>query len=460
VSNTTFSASRHVPGAQALGFRSPLLIAASNCSSVFTVGMVASFISAEESRRQIDHEIPSPWFRFSWCSATIRHMLDRPALERAVQRALARSRGVVLVGPRQAGKTTLAQRFVPRGSPNYFDLESPLDAQRLAEPAQVLGALRGLVVLDEVQRQPGLFPLLRVLMDRSDAPGQYLLLGSASPSLARQTGESLLGRVETIEVGGFDLQELTLAAGGWSAETADRLWLRGGFPRSWLAASEEDSLAWRHAAIAQHVQNDLPQFGLGVTTPAMLRFWTMLAHYHGQIWSAADPARSLGVSEPTVRRYLDILTQTMMVRQLQPWHENLGKRQVKAPKVYFRDTGLLHALMDVRSLPQLLTHPRAGASWEGFALEQVLRLAQPQQAFFWATHQGAELDLLMLQGGRRTGVEFKRADVPRITPSMRIAIDDLKLDALYVVYPGPYRFPLADNIEAVPLWAMLPGRAA
>jgi predicted AAA+ superfamily ATPase len=387
-------------------------------------------------------------------------MLDRPALERAVQRALARSRGVVLVGPRQAGKTTLAQRFVPRGSPNYFDLESPLDAQRLAEPAQVLGALRGLVVLDEVQRQPGLFPLLRVLMDRSDAPGQYLLLGSASPSLARQTGESLLGRVETIEVGGFDLQELTLAAGGWSAETADRLWLRGGFPRSWLAASEEDSLAWRHAAIAQHVQNDLPQFGLGVTTPAMLRFWTMLAHYHGQIWSAADPARSLGVSEPTVRRYLDILTQTMMVRQLQPWHENLGKRQVKAPKVYFRDTGLLHALMDVRSLPQLLTHPRAGASWEGFALEQVLRLAQPQQAFFWATHQGAELDLLMLQGGRRTGVEFKRADVPRITPSMRIAIDDLKLDALYVVYPGPYRFPLADNIEAVPLWAMLPGRAA
>jgi predicted AAA+ superfamily ATPase len=383
-------------------------------------------------------------------------MLDRPSLESAVRRALARSRGVVLVGPRQAGKTTLAQRFVPRDSPNYFDLENPLHALRLAEPAQVLGSLHGLVVLDEVQRQPGLFPLLRVLMDRSDAPGQYLLLGSASPSLARQAGESLLGRVETIEVGGFDLQEVTLAAGGWSAETADRLWLRGGFPRSWLAATEEDSLAWRHAAIAQHVQSDLPQFGLGVTTPAMLRFWTMLAHYHGQIWSAADPARSLGVSEPTVRRYLDILTQTMMVRQLQPWHENLGKRQVKAPKVYFRDTGLLHALLDVRGLPQLLTHPRAGASWEGFALEQVLRLARPQQAFFWATHQGAELDLLMLQGNRRIGVEFKRADAPRITPSMRIAIDDLKLDALYVVYPGPHRFPLGEGIEAVPLWAMLP----
>ncbi len=384
-------------------------------------------------------------------------MLERPALESAVRRALARSRGVVLVGPRQAGKTTLAQRFVARASPNYFDLENPLHAQRLAEPAHVLGALEGLVVIDEIQRQPGLFPLLRVLMDRSDAPGQYLLLGSASPSLARQAGESLLGRVETIEVGGFDLQEVMLASGGWSDGVADRLWLRGGFPRSWLAASDEDSLAWRQGAVAQHVQNDLPQFGLGVSTPVMLRFWTMLAHYHGQVWSAADPARSLGVSEPTVRRYLDVLTQTMMVRQLQPWHENLGKRQVKAPKIYFRDTGLLHALMDVGGLPQLVTHPRAGASWEGFALEQVLRTAQPQQAFFWATHQGAELDLLMLQGSRRIGVEFKRSDVPRITPSMRIAIDDLRLDAMYVVYPGAQRFRMGEGIEAVPLWGMLPG---
>lgn len=382
-------------------------------------------------------------------------MLRRPSIESAVSRALARSRGVVLVGPRQAGKTTLARRFVERDSPNYFDLENPLHAQRLREPAQVLGALRGLVVIDEVQRQPELFPLLRVLMDRSDAPRQFLLLGSASPSLARQAGESLLGRVETIEVDGFGLEEVMVDAGGWSPEAADRLWLRGGFPRSWLAASDEDSVAWRQGAVAQHVQNDLPQFGLGVSTPVMLRFWTMLAHYHGQVWSAADPARSLGVSEPTVRRYLDILTQTMMVRQLQPWHENLGKRQVKAPKIYFRDTGLLHALMDVRSLPQLLTHPRAGASWEGFALEQVLRLAQPQQAFFWATHQGAELDLLMLQGERRIGVEFKRADVPRITPSMRIAIEDLRLDALYVVYPGAQRFSLGDGIEAVPLWGAL-----
>lgn len=383
-------------------------------------------------------------------------MLHRATLEDAVRRALGRSRGVVLVGPRQSGKSTLAQKFLGRDSPHYFDLEYPPHAQRLAEPAQVLEGLRGLVVIDEIQRQPALFPLLRVLMDRSDAPGQYLLLESASPSLARQADESLLGRTETVEVAGFDLQEVTAAAGHWRQDTADQLWLRGGFPRSYLAATDDDSFSWRHDAIAQHVQNDLPQFGLDVSAPAMLRFWTMLAHYHGQIWSAADPARSLGVSEPTIRRYLDILTQTMMVRQLQPWHENLAKRQVKSPKIYFRDTGLLHALMDVRSMVQLLTHPRAGASWEGFALEQVLRLARPQQAFFWATHQGAELDLLMLRGNQRIGVEFKRADVPRVTPSMRIATEDLKLDALYVVYPGEHRYRIGDGIEAVPLWALLP----
>lgn len=384
-------------------------------------------------------------------------MLARPGLEDRVRRALGRARGVVLVGPRQAGKTTLAQAFVPRDSAHYFDLEYPPHAQRLAEPALALEALRGLVVIDEVQRRPELFPLLRVLMDRSDAPGQFLLLGSASPDLARQAGESLLGRVEIIEVGGFDLQEVMPAGGRWQADVADRLWLRGGFPRAWLAASDEDSFAWRQQAIAQHVQTDLPQFGLAVSSPGMLRFWTMLAHYHGQTWSAADPARSLGLSEPTIRRYLDILTQTMMVRQLQPWHENLGKRQVKAPKLYFRDTGLLHALMDVHTPQQLTTHPRAGASWEGFALEQVLRLARPQQAFFWATHQGAELDLLMLQGSQRIGVEFKRADAPRVTPSMRIAMHDLKLDALYVVHPGPHRFSLGEGVEAVPLWGMLPG---
>jgi predicted AAA+ superfamily ATPase len=384
-------------------------------------------------------------------------MLPRPALEAAIHSALRRARGVVLVGPRQSGKSTLAQTFVPRESANYFDLEYPPHERRLAEPVLALEALRGLVVIDEVQRRPDLFPLLRVLMDRSDAPGQFLLLGSASPSLARQAGESLLGRVEVIEVGGFDLTEVAPPSTPWRGDVANRLWLRGGFPRSWLAATDEDSFAWRQQAIAQHVQTDLPQFDLNVSAPGMLRFWTMLAHYHGQVWSAADPARSLGVSEPTVRRYLDILTQTMMVRQLQPWHENLGKRQVKSPKVYFRDTGLLHALMDVRSARDLATNPRAGASWEGFALEQVLRVARPQQAFFWATHQGAELDLLMLQGAQRIGVEFKRADAPGVTPSMRIAMEDLKLDALYVVYPGEHRYALGPRMEAVPLWGVLPG---
>jgi hypothetical protein len=385
-------------------------------------------------------------------------MLHRPGLERAVRNALARARAVVLAGPRQAGKTTLARVFLEPGSPRYFDLENPLDAGRLAEPMATLAPLSGLVVIDEVQRRPDLFPTLRVLIDRSDAPGQLLLLGSASPALLRQAGESLLGRAETIEVAGFDLAEVTGHAAGQSDEAAaSRLWLRGGFPRSYLAASDEDSLAWRRQAIASHAELDLPQFGINIAAPAMLRFWRMLAHVHGQVWSAADPARSLGISEPTVRRYLDTLTQTLMVRQLQPWHANLNKRQVKSPKVYFRDSGLLHALMDLTTLEQLLAHPRCGASWEGFALEQVLRLARPDEAYFWATHQGAELDLLMLKGARRVGVEFKRADSPHVTRSMSIAAEDLRLDALYVVYPGDKRFRLAPGIEAVPLWAALAG---
>jgi hypothetical protein len=396
--------------------------------------------------------------------------IDRAALFNSVRSALGRSRAVVLSGPRQSGKSTLAQSFLPRSSPRYFDLENPLHESRLSQPMDTLSRLQGLVVIDEIQRQPGLFPMLRVLIDQSDAPGQYLLLGSASPQLLRQAGESLLGRVEVVEVAGFNLGEVAAAASLGTARTdsasphhdglldhaAARLWLRGGFPRSYLAASDADSLAWRASAISSHVEVDLPQFGLGIAPPAMLRFWRMLAHCHGQVWNAADPARSLGVSEPTVRRYLDTLTHTLMVRQLQPWHENLGKRQVKAPKVYFRDSGLLHALMGVGTVPELLAHPRCGASWEGFALEQVLRMARPDAAYFWATHQGAELDLLLLRGERRIGVEFKRADVPTVSRSMRTALQDLKLERLYVVYPGVHRFGLDDRIEAVPLNALLP----
>lgn len=377
-------------------------------------------------------------------------MLDRRSLLAELRHALGRSRAVVLAGPRQSGKTTLAAALAARGAASWFDLENPRDRRRLDEPLTALEPLHaagGLLVIDEVQLSPGLFPVLRVLIDRSPRNGQFLLLGSASPALLRQAGESLLGRVEVVEVGGFDLAET-----GFDAQ--NRLWQRGGYPRSFLAATDEDSVAWRQQAVARHVESDLPQFGVNVPAPAMLRFWTMLAHVHGQIWNAADPARSLGLAEPTVRRHLDTLTQTFMLRQLQPWHENLAKRQVKAPKVYFRDSGLLHALLGIRDLDDLLAHPRCGASWEGFALEQVLRLARPDQAYFWATHQGAKLDLLLFKGSRRVGVEFKRADAPALTRSMTVALEDLRLDALYVVYPGPHRYRLADRVSAVPLQAL------
>ncbi|HRH85991.1 MAG TPA: ATP-binding protein [Rubrivivax sp.] len=354
---------------------------------------------------------------------------------------------------RKSGKSTLAAMRVPRRGARWFDLEHPVDRDRLQQPLTALeplaaGGAQGPVVIDEVQLAPELFAVLRVLIDRSDAPGQYLLLGSASPALLRQTSESLLGRVEVVEVGGFDLAEV-------GAARQRELWQRGGYPPSFLAATDADSLAWRLQAAQRHVESDLPQFGVNVPAPAMLRFWRMLAHLHAQVWNAAEPARSLGISEPTVRRYLDVLTQTFMLRQLQPWHANLGKRQVKAPKLYFRDSGLLHALLGIGDFDALLGHPRSGASWEGFVVEQVLRVAQPDEAYFWATHGGAELDLLLVRGGQRIGVEIKRADAPRITPSMQIALHDLQLDALYVVYPGERRYRLSDRIEAVPLAALL-----
>ncbi len=371
-------------------------------------------------------------------------MLPRPAIEQRIRTALGRSRAVVLVGPRQCGKSTLARRFLPADHPNYFDLESPSSRLSLAQPMTALETLQGLVVIDEVQHAPDLFRVLRVLIDRDNRPGQYLLLGSASPALRRQTSETLLGRVEVIEIAGFDLREV-------GVQGASRLWLRGGFPPAYTAANDEDAGVWCSNAMDRFVQADLPQFGVNVAAPAMLRFWAMLAHVHGQVWNAADPARSLGVSEPTVRRYLDWLTQGFMVRQLSPWYENLGKRQVKSPKIYLRDSGMLHALLGIRDTGALQRHPRSGASWEGFALEQVLRLTRPDDAYFWATHQGAELDLLMLKYGKRIGVEFKRVDAPSLTPSMRIATNDLKLDALYVVYPGDRRYRLAETVEAVPL---------
>jgi predicted AAA+ superfamily ATPase len=370
-------------------------------------------------------------------------MIARPGLMASVQAALRRSRAVALIGPRQVGKTTIARQFLPPDSPNYFDLEDARDLERLSQPMSALAPLRGLVVIDEVQRRPDLFPVLRVLIDRDGAPAQFLVLGSASPALLRQSSESLAGRLELVEIAGLSLPEV-------GVRRMDRLWQRGGFPLSFVARTDADSISWREGFIRLTVERDLPVLGLGAPAVAVRRFWGMVAHYHGQIWNSAEPARSLGVSESTVRRYLDFLTDAYLVRQLRPWFENLAKRQVKSPKVYVRDSGLLHALFGLRSEADLLAHPKVGASWEGFLLEQVLQLAQPDEAFFWATHQGAELDLLMFKHGRRVGVEFKRADAPTLTPSMRIALEDLRLDRLILLYPGTKAYSLAASVNVLP----------
>ena len=371
-------------------------------------------------------------------------MLERAEIKGMIADALHRSRVVALIGPRQCGKTTLAQEFLSPDSANYFDLEDPESLARLDEPKTALEPLKELVVIDEVQRRPELFPLLRVLADRKTSPAKFLILGSASPELLRQSSESLAGRMETIELTGFRLSEV-------GTTSLARHWLRGGFPLSFLADGEKDSLIWRKNFVATFLERDLPSFGVGVSSVAMNRFWTMLAHYHGQIWNASEIAGSLDVSAVTTKRYLDILSSTFMVRQLQPWHENLGKRQVKAPKIYFRDSGLFHAMTGIRNESDLLTHPKLGASWEGYAIEETIRSVEPDQAYFWATHGGAELDLLLFKDGRRIGIEFKRKDAPKMTPSMKIAFEDLKLDELRVIYPGTKSYPLAENITAQPL---------
>lgn len=371
----------------------------------------------------------------------------REALEARVRRALRRAAVVALVGPRQAGKTTLARRLVSPDSPNYFDLEHPLDLRRLAEPMTALMPLRGVVTIDEVQRRPDLFPVLRVLADRRPRVARFLVLGSASPELLRQSSESLAGRLEVIECGGFTLAETDGAQ-------RDRHWRRGGFPRAFLAHSERESGDWRDQFIRTFLERDVPQLGIGIAAPTLLRFWTMVAHYHGQVWSHAEPARSLGVSEPTVRRYLDVLTGVFLVRQLQPWHQNLGKRQIKSPKVYVRDSGLLHRLLGILTAADLERHPKLGASWEGYIVEQLRAALTTAECYFWGTHAGAELDLLLFHGGRRYGVEIKRADAPGLTSSMRVALHDLKLDRLAVVYPGARRYAIAPRVVAVPAGAI------
>lgn len=371
-------------------------------------------------------------------------MISRDGLLKRILRALERSRVVILTGPRQCGKTTLAREFVVEDSVNYFDLEDPASLARLDEPMTALRPLEGLVVIDEIQRRPELFPILRILADRRDAPARFLILGSASGELLRQGSESLAGRVELIPIGGLNLQEL-----GPTSEP--RLWLRGGFPLSYLAQSETDSLAWRKQFIQTLIERDFPQWGVRVAATALQRFWSMLAHYHGQTWNAAEPARALGVSGNTARHYLDLLTDALMVRQLQPLHANIRKRQVKSPKVYIRDSGLCHQLLGIHSEKALMEHPKIGASWEGFVIEQVLLTEAHEAAWFWATHQGAEMDLVLKRGASLIGIECKRADAPRMTPSIRSALEDLGLERVAVVYPGLRRYPISERVEAVPL---------
>lgn len=379
-------------------------------------------------------------------------VIKRPSLTRHLRAALGRSRVVGLIGPRQCGKTTLARGFVSVDSLNYFDLEDPASLARLSEPQTALAGLKGLVVIDEIQRRPELFPVIRVLADRSPLPARFLILGSASPDLLRQSSESLAGRIEIVTMAGLSLAEI-----GQSRQA--RHWLRGGFPQSFLARTEADSLAWRKNFIQTFIERDLRQWGVGVPSQALMRFWAMLAHYHGQIWSAAEPARALGISEPTVRKYLDILSGIFMVRQLQPWHVNLKKRQVKAPKIYFRDTGLLHQMLGIRSEKDLLTNPKCGASWEGYVIEETIKAVEPDEVYYWATHGGAELDLLLIKDGKMAGVECKRTDAPRYTPSMAIAMQDLGLERMAVIYPGTKRYSIGKNVSAVPFASLVDGMA-
>ena len=377
-------------------------------------------------------------------------MIERKRITQHISKALERGRIVSLLGPRQCGKTTLARTFVEPGSSSYFDLENPIDSTKMIQPKNVLMGLKGTVVIDEVQRHPELFPILRVLADRRPLPAKFLILGSASPDLIKHSSESLAGRLERIIINGFSLNEV-------GANVFERHWLRGGLPLSFLARTNEESFIWRREYVQSFVERDLPSYGVSLPPLTLLRFWTMLAHYHGQVFNSSEIARSLGIGVPTVKRYLDVLTGVFMVRQLQPWFANIKKRQVKAPKIYFYDTGILHALLGVHTMNDLLAHPKHGASWEGYVIEEVIHAVEPDDVYFWATHQGAEIDLVFFKGGRMYGVEIKRSDAPTLTPSMRIALEDLKLERIVVIYPGQQRYLLHDQVEAVPFEAVSGG---
>jgi predicted AAA+ superfamily ATPase len=371
-------------------------------------------------------------------------MIDRPAYLQKIKTALKRSPITALLGPRQCGKTTLARFLSQAVNATYFDVESPSDWHRLQNPELVLGSLKGIVILDEIQAMPVLFNVLRVLADRRKTQAHYLILGSASPGMIKTVSETLAGRVEFVELAGFDLRET-------GSKPWKKLWLRGGFPRSYLAKSENDSQAWRENFIRTFLERDIPQLGISIPAPALRRFWTMLAHYHGQTWNASKIAGAMSLSDKTVCSYLNILTGTYMIRQLQPWHENIGKRQLKSIKIYLRDSGILHSLLGLTDQHSLFGHPQVGASWEGFALEQVYRILDLKEAFFWATHSGVEIDLLYFHRGRRYGIEIKFNEAPKVTRSMRIAQEELGLDHLWIIYPGEHRYPVDKKISVWPL---------
>ncbi len=372
-------------------------------------------------------------------------MLRRADHLHAIKEALKRTPVVSILGPRQSGKTTLARDLARGRRATFFDLENPRDLSRLSAPLTTLEPLKGLVVIDEVQRLPKVFDILRVLADRPRTPARFLLLGSADPQLVRGVSESLAGRVSHVDISGFNLAEI-------GADHHRRLWLRGGFPRSFLARSETASFAWRTDYVRDFLQRDLSEL-LGVRIPSATlgRFWTMVAHYHGGVWNAAEFARSLGASESTARHYLDVLSGAWVIHQLQPWFENLGKRQIRSPKIYVQDSGLLHSLLGMGTFEALQGHPKAGASWEGFVIEQILNLLRTRTAYFWGTYQGAELDLMVIIDGKRFGFEIKLTDAPDVTKSMRIAQENLGLERLFVVFPGPQSFALGDRIEALAL---------
>jgi predicted AAA+ superfamily ATPase len=372
-------------------------------------------------------------------------MIIRSLYLKAIKTALAEQPICALLGPRQCGKTTVARQLAEQYTNcHYFDLETSVGRRRLSRPEFSLSSLSGLVIIDEIQRQPELFTVLRPLVDKPRSKTKYLILDSASPDIVRGASESLAGRVRFVNMSGFNLQEIKITE--WK-----KLWLQGGFLRSFLARTTDSSYSWRQDFIQTFLERDIPQLGINIPAETLRRFWMMIAHYHGQIWNGAELARSLGTSEHTVRRYLDLLTGAFVIRQLQPWFENLSKRQYKSPKVYVRDSGLLHALLSVETDNDLAGHPKFGASWEGFALEQVISIIGSQQTFFWGTHAGAELDLLFFRHGKRYGVEFKASDAPDLTKSIHTALADLGLEHVWIIYPGAENYRLHKRVEVISL---------